>query len=256
MSINTEHKVEKMDILLLSNGKIAGNQHVMEFASEAVVEQIKRTGAKNLVLIPYAVIRSSHDERVALVQETFDALGLDCKVTGLHRADDPVKAIQEAEGILVSGGNTWVLNKTLHDLGLVGPIRKAVLDQGTPYIGWSAGTNIACPTIRTTNDMPIITGAVLSSLNLVPFQINPHYLEANVEGHMGETRDERIQEFLEINQYEPVVGIPEGTWLHLLNGELSYHTANGKPLKLFSHGEDPVYYTAEQSIQFLMAHSC
>lgn len=173
------------------------------------------------------MIRSSHDDHVALVQETFDALGLDCKVTDLHRAEDPVKAIQEAEGILVSGGNTWVLNKIFYDLGLVGPIRKAVLDQGTPYIGWSAGKNIACPTIRTKNDMPVIAGAVLSSLNLVPFQINPHYLEAHVEAHMGETRDERIQEFSEINQYEPVVGTPEGKWLLLLNSELSYHTANG-----------------------------
>ncbi|OAN13649.1 dipeptidase E [Photobacterium jeanii] len=245
-----------MDILMLSNGKIAGNEHVMGFAGEAIVEQVKRTGAKNWVLIPYAVIRSSHDDRVAMVQQTFDALGLDCIVTGLHQAEDPVAAIKAADGILVSGGNTWVLNKTLHDLGLVGPIRKAVLDQGVPYIGWSAGTNITCPTIRTTNDMPIITGAVLPSLNLVPFQINPHYLEAKVEGHNGETRDERIQEFLEVNKHEPVIGIPEGTWLHLHDGELSYHCANGKDLKLFSYGKEPEYFAQGQDIQFLMAHSC
>ncbi|MCW8328370.1 dipeptidase PepE [Photobacterium sp. SDRW27] len=245
-----------MDILMLSNGKIAGNEHVMGFASEAIIEQVKRTGAKNWVLIPYAVIRSSHDERVAMVQKTFDSLGLDCQVTGLHQADDPVAALKAADGILVSGGNTWVLNKTLHDLGLVGPIRKAVFDCGVPYIGWSAGTNITCPTIRTTNDMPIITGAVLPSLNLVPFQINPHYLEAKVEGHNGETRDERIQEFLEVNKHEPVIGIPEGTWLHLHDGKLSYHSANGKELKLFSYGKEPVYYSAQQDIQFLMEHSC
>ncbi|MEZ8094640.1 dipeptidase PepE [Photobacterium swingsii] len=245
-----------MDILMLSNGKIAGNDHVMGFAADAIIEQVKRTGAKNWVLIPYAVIRSSHDDRVAMVQQTFDALGLDCVVTGLHQAKDPVATLKAADGILVSGGNTWVLNKTLHDLGLVGPIRKAVLDQGIPYIGWSAGTNITCPTIRTTNDMPIITGAILPSLNLVPFQINPHYLEAKVEGHNGETRDERIQEFLEINQHEPVIGIPEGTWLHLRDGELSYHSANGKDLKLFSYGNEPVYYAEGQDIQFLMDHSC
>lgn len=245
-----------MDILMLSNGKIAGNDHVMGFAADAIIEQVKRTGAKNWVLIPYAVIRSSHDDRVAMVQQTFDALGLDCVVTGLHQAKDPVATLKAADGILVSGGNTWVLNKTLHDLGLVGPIRKAVLDQGIPYIGWSAGTNITCPTIRTTNDMPIITGAILPSLNLVSFQINPHYLEAKVEGHNGETRDERIQEFLEINQHEPVIGIPEGTWLHLRDGELSYHSANGKDLKLFSYGNEPVYYAEGQDIQFLMDYSC
>lgn len=245
-----------MDILLLSNGKIAGNTNIMEFAQSAVIEQIKRTGAKKLVLIPYAVIRSSHDDRVAAVQESFNRFGLDCEVIGLHQAQDPVKAIEEADGILVSGGNTWVLNKTLHDLGLVGRLRKAVLLDGKPYIGWSAGTNICCPTIRTTNDMPIVTAAVLSSLNFVPFQINPHYLEASVEGHMGETRDERIQEFLEINQHEPVIGIPEGTWLHLLDGKLSYHAANGKKLKLFSYDNEPVYYEQGQDIQFLMSHSC
>ena len=245
-----------MDILLLSNGKIAGNTHVMEFASEAIVEQMKRTQAKKVVLIPYAVIRSSHDERVALVQQTFNHLGLECQVTGLHRSDDPIKTIQEADAIVVSGGNTWVLNKTLHDLGLIGPIRKAVLKDGTPYIGWSAGTNIGCPTIRTTNDMPIITSVILPSLNLVPFQINPHYLEASVEGHFGETRDERIQEFLEINQHEPVIGIPEGTWLHLKEGKLSYHSANGKQMKVFSYAKEPVYFLEDDDIQFLMDHSC
>ncbi len=245
-----------MDILLLSNGKIAGNTHVMEFAGDAIVEQVKRTGAKHFLVIPYAVIRSSHDDRVAMVQATFDRLGLDCVATGIHQAADPVKAIEQAEGIIVSGGNTWVLNKKLHDLGLVGPLRKAVLAKGVPYIGWSAGTNIACPTIRTTNDMPIVTSAVLTSLNFVPFQINPHYLEASVEGHMGETRDERIQEFLEVNQHEPVMGIPEGTWLQLLDGQLSYHAANGKPLKLFRYGEEPIYFEAEQDIQFMMEISC
>lgn len=241
-----------MDILLLSNGKIAGNTNVMEFAGEAIIEQVKRTGAKHFVVIPYAVIRSSHDDRVAMVQATFDKLGLDCVATGLHQAADPVVAIEQADGIIVSGGNTWVLNKTLHDLGLVGPLRKAVLSKGIPYIGWSAGTNIACPTIRTTNDMPIVTGAILSSLNFVPFQINPHYLEASVEGHMGETRDERIEEFLEVNKHEPVIGIPEGTWLALCDGKLTYHAANRKPLKFFSHGNEPVYYQPEANVQFLM----
>ena len=241
-----------MDILLLSNGKIAGNTHVMEFAADAIIEQVKRTGAKHFVVIPYAVIRSSHDDRVALVQATFDKLGLDCIATGLHRAEDPVMAIEQADGIIVSGGNTWVLNKTLHDLGLVGPIRKAVLKKGTAYIGWSAGTNIGCPTIRTTNDMPIVTGAILSSLNFVPFQINPHYLEASVEGHMGETRDERIEEFLEVNKHEPVIGIPEGTWLAVTDNKISYDAANGKPLKFFSYGNDPIYYQPGDDVQFLM----
>ena len=245
-----------MDILLLSNGKVAGNQHVMEFAKSAIVDQIKRTGAKNILVIAYAVIRSSHDERVQLVQNSLDSFGLECKVTGIHNAADPVKAVQNADCIVVSGGNTWVLNKTLHDLNLISAIRKAVLMDNTAYIGWSAGTNIACPTIRTTNDMPIITSVVLSSLNLVPFQINPHYLEASVEGHFGETRDERITEFLAVNQHEPVIGIAEGTWLQLLNNKLSYHGLADKKLKLFTYGQEAKYYSTDDSIDFLMEHSC
>jgi len=104
--------------------------------------------------------------------------------------------------------------------------------------------------------MPIITSVVLSSLNLVPFQINPHYLAASLEGHFGETRDERITEFLAVNQHEPVVGIAEGTWLQLLHGKLSYHSPKEKQLKLFTYGQDAKYYSVDDSIDFLMQHSC
>jgi dipeptidase E len=243
-----------MDIMLFSNGKLPGNTKVLEFGLEWIKEAVQRTGAKKLVLIPYAVIRSSHDERTALLQESLAEFG--CEVTGLHTADDPVKAIEEADGILVSGGNTWVLNKMLHDLGLIGPIRKAVLQEDKLYIGWSAGTNVGTPTIRTTNDMPIVTAAILPALNLVPFQINPHYIEASISGHMGETRDERIEEFLAINQHEVVVGIPEGTLLHVQDGQLHYRAANGKPLKLFRHQQEAEYFGEDDDIQFLMAQSC
>lgn len=239
-----------MNTLLFSNGLLADHPGILGYGLEHIRAMVEKTGAKKFVLVPYAVIRSSHDARVEAVQETMAKVG--CEVIGLHRCEDPVKAIEQADGILVSGGNTWVLNKTLHDLGLIGPIRKAVLKHGKPYIGWSAGANIACPTIRTTNDMPIITSVVMSSLNLVPFQINPHYIDMTLAGHNGETRDERIEEFLAINQHEVVAGIPEGTLFKVDGEQLSYISCNQKPMKLFRHNAKPELFNEGDDVQFLM----
>lgn len=239
-----------MNVVLFSNGIIAGKPSVLEYGLDTIREVVEKTGARKFVLIPYAVIRSSHDDRVAMVQATMEELG--CEVIGLHQCADPVKAIEKADGIIVSGGNTWVLNKKLHDLGLINVIRKAVLRQNKPYIGWSAGANIACPTIRTTNDMPIITSVVMSSLNLVPFQINPHYIDMTLTGHNGETRDQRIEEFLAVNKHEVVAGIPEGTLLHVDGETLRYVSANGKPMKLFRYDVEPQLFEENDDIQFLM----
>lgn len=239
-----------MNLVLLSNGIIAGKERVLEYGLETIRAVVEKTGARKFILIPYAVIRSSHDDRVALVQATMAELG--CEVIGLHGCPDPVAAIEQADGIIVSGGNTWVLNKTLHDLGLVNVIRKAVIRHNKPYIGWSAGANIACPTIRTTNDMPIVTSVVMSSLNLVPFQINPHYIDMTLSDHNGETRDQRIEEFLAVNRHEVVAGIPEGTLFHVDGEALRFVSANDKPMKLFRYGEEPQLFTEHDSVQFLM----
>ncbi|MBD1576418.1 dipeptidase PepE [Vibrio sp. S11_S32] len=243
-----------MDIMLFSNGKLPGNTQLLEFGLDWIEAMVKRTGAKNFVFIPYAMIRGDYQERTEQLQAGLGKFG--CKVTNIESADDQVKALQEADGILVSGGNTWVLNKMLHDKGLVGPLRQAVLQQDKPYIGWSAGTNIAAPTMCTTNDMPIVSAAILTSLNFVPFQINPHYIEATMEGHMGETRDERIEEYLLMNPHQVVAGIPEGTLLHIQDGKLSYSAANGKPMKLFANKQEPQYFEAGSDIQFLMERGC
>ncbi|QRG81529.1 dipeptidase PepE [Vibrio diabolicus] len=239
-----------MNVLLFSNGKVAGNTSLLEFGSEWVEEAIHRTGAKKLLFIPFAMIRGEYDERLAQLNSVVAPFG--ASVTGIHQADDPVEAVKAADGFIVSGGNTWVLNKMLHDQGLIGPLRQAILKQDKLYIGWSAGTNIACPTIRTTNDMPIVSAAILPSLNLVPFQINPHYIEANISGHMGETRDERIEEFLIQNPHEIVVGIPEGTMLKVEGEQLSYHSATGAPLKLFRHKQEAEYFNPQDTIQAFM----
>jgi len=239
-----------MNVMLFSNGKIAGNTQILEYGFEWIAPMIEKTQAKKLVFIPYAVIRGSYDERTEQIQQSFAQF--DCEIVGIHSCDNPVKAIEEADGVVISGGNTWVLNRTLHDNGLIAAIRKAVLKQDKLFIGWSAGTNVATPTIRTTNDMPIVSAAILPALNLVPFQINPHYIDGSISGHMGETRDERIEEFLVMNPSEVVVGIPEGTMLQVEGDQLTYHSANSKPLKLFKHQSEAVTFAPQEDVQFLM----
>lgn len=243
-----------MNVMLFSNGKIAGNEQILQYGFEWIAPMVEKTRAKKLLFIPYAVIRGSYQERTEQVQASFTQFG--CEVIGIHNCDNPVQAVEEADGIIISGGNTWVLNRMLHDQGLIGPIRKAVLKQDKLFIGWSAGTNVATPTIRTTNDMPIVSAAILPALNLVPFQINPHYIDGSIAGHMGETRDERIEEFLQVNQSEVVVGIPEGTMLQVTDGQLSYHSANEKPLKLFKHQQTAQTYSSNSDIQFLLELGC
>jgi dipeptidase E len=125
----------------------------------------------------------------------------------------------EAEAIAVGGGNTWKLLKNIRENKLTVPVREKVRG-GTPYIGWSAGANVACPTIMTTNDMPVTRPPSFRSFNLVPFQINPHYLDFSPEGHAGETREQRITEFIEMNPDVYVVGLREGTMLEISDGSI------------------------------------
>lgn len=243
-----------MNVMLFSNGKISGNSQLLEFGFSWIKPMIEKTKAKNILFIPYAMIRGSYDERTLLVQNSLEQFG--CSVTGIHQAKDPIKAIEECDGIVVSGGNTWVLNKMLHDLGLIRPLRKAILSQQKLYIGWSAGTNIASPTIRTTNDMPIVSAAILPSLNFVPFQINPHYIDASLTGHMGETRDERIEEFLILNPSEFVIAIPEGSMLKIDGDVLSYHSAKEQAMIMFTHTSEPSLIASDSDISYLLSHGC
>jgi dipeptidase E len=179
-------------------------------AGEEILEHFR--GARRAVMIPYAL--KDHDGATARFNDRFAAQGL--QVTGLHSFDDPVAAVVEADAIIVSGGNSFRLVNALHNLALINPVRSAV-SAGVPYFGASAGANVACPTIRTTNDMPIVQPPSFAAFGLVPFQVNPHYMDPPApEARVGETREERLQQFLEENDVT-VVALREQSWL-LVNG--------------------------------------
>jgi len=199
------------------------------------------------VFIPYAAVTFSFDEYCEKVEERFAEVGH--HIVGVHTFKDQPKAIEEAEAIVVGGGNTWQLVRMLHDKKLMNPIRENAFN-GSPYIGWSAGANIACPTLRTTNDMPIIDPHGFDCAGLIPFQINPHYLDANAEGHAGETREQRIMEFTEINPDMYVAGLREGTILKLENEKLKL--IGERSCRIFKKGKEPVELAPDDDFSFLM----
>lgn len=172
-----------------------------------------------VLFIPYAGVSIDHDmyhQRVKTILGT-----LKVEVKSLHHYEDVKTQIEKANVIMVGGGNTFQLLKKLYDLDLIELIKQRV-EVGTPYIGWSAGSNIAGPSIRTTNDMPIVEPPSFNALNLIPWQLNPHYLEKNPEGHNGETRQQRIEEYLKLNPDNKVIALPEGTGLSLNKSKLYF----------------------------------
>lgn len=232
-------------ILLVSNSTQHG-QRYLEHCSAEVAQHFGGAGSGTEVLfIPYAL--ADHDAYAATARTAFEAMGL--RLRSLHEVDDPRAAVDGAAGFFTGGGNTFRLLKRLQDVGLLEPIRSRVRE-GAPYLGTSAGSNIACPTIRTTNDMPIVEPESFDALGLVPFQLNPHYLDpAPGSQHMGETREQRIREFHEENEM-PVLGLREGGMLEV---EGSSMTLLGPPcLRLFRRGMEPVEYETGADLSFLL----
>ena len=196
-------------ILLLSNSTSPG-QPYLAHARAWIADALG--AARRVAFVPYAGVTVSYADYTKRVRMALDGLGLE--ITSVHEAHKPARAIQEAEAVFVGGGNTFHLLREMHLRGLVGAIRRHV-EAGGPYVGWSAGANVACPTIRTTNDMPIVEPPTLDALGLVRVQINPHYTDAHPDGHQGETRAERLAEFVTANPGVPALGLPEGTALRL-----------------------------------------
>jgi dipeptidase E len=216
-------------LLLLSNSTNFGGGYL----DHAMHEVRDFLGAvRPLAFVPFALF--DRDAYVAKVRERFAAEGVD--VVGVSADTSGAGVLETTEAVFVGGGNTFRLLRTLQDAGLLGILRRRA-EEGMPYLGASAGSNLACPTIKTTNDMPIVELAGFSALGLVPFQINPHYLDPDPSSqHMGETRETRLREFQEENA-TPVVGLREGGWIRV---EASHARLGGqRPARIFRRGKDP-----------------
>jgi len=217
-------------LLLISSSKVHGSGYLDH--AEAEIRDFLGD-VKSVLYVPYALL--NRDEYSASAQARFQKMGY--QSTSIHTAAQPVQAVKDAEAIFVGGGNTFRLLKALYDLDLLDVIRDRV-DDGMRYMGASAGSNMACPTIRTTNDMPIVEPPSFNALGLVSFQINPHYIDPDPNSkHMGETREERIIQFLEENE-TPVIGLREGAMLRVENGETILRGSTGA--RIFRRRFEPV----------------
>ncbi|MEC5341820.1 dipeptidase PepE [Brenneria populi] len=206
-----------MQLLLLSNSSLPGKGY-LEHAQEAIRQRVKTR--KHALFIPFAGVTIGWDDYTKKVRQALSAV--DIAITSVHTEADPQQAVLNADIIIVGGGNTFNLLKCCRERGLLTAIRRRV-QQGAAYIGWSAGANLACPTICTTNDMPIIDPQGFDALRLIDFQINPHYTNELPAGHQGETRNQRLAELLMAQPDITIVGMPEGDWL----------TVDGKQIRLF-----------------------
>ncbi|MDX5626545.1 MULTISPECIES: dipeptidase PepE [unclassified Brenneria] len=196
-----------MQLLLLSNSSLPG-QGYLQHAQDAIRAAVKTR--KHALFIPFAGVTISWDDYTKKVRQALSAI--DIAITPIHTAADPRQAVINADIIIVGGGNTFNLLKCCRERGLLTAIRQRV-QQGAAYIGWSAGANLACPTICTTNDMPITDPQGFDALRLIDFQINPHYTNQLPVGHQGETRNQRLAELLIAQPDITIVGLPEGDWL-------------------------------------------
>lgn len=231
------------DLLLLSNSTVHGRGY-LEHARDAIADFLD--GRRTVHFAPFALA-----DHAAYTQRVADALRpLGAEVIGLHGVADVRAEVEGADVLFVGGGNTFRLLRAVQRRGLLEPVRRRVAAGALSYLGSSAGTNHACPTIRTTNDMPIVQPESLEAFGLVPFQINPHYQDADPRStHMGETRDERIHQFLEENNV-PVLGIREGAWLRREGDRLTLLGSTGA--RLFRRGTGPTPYDRGDDLSFLL----
>lgn len=201
-----------MNLLLCSSSGYKDTPYLTHL-TESFEEFIKGLSVvpTSAVFIPYAGITKTHDEYVTLIKPFFTSVGI-TTIKGIHEFENPQKGLQDAEMILVGGGNTFVLLKTLQEQGLI-PIIQQRVAQGIPYMGWSAGSNVSGMSIHTTNDMPIVEPLHFNANQLVPFCINPHFISGQIAGHNGESREQRLKEFMIMNPTTRVVALYEGSAL-------------------------------------------
>jgi dipeptidase E len=230
-------------LLLISNSTLFGGGYL-----DHAEAQIRRTldGVRDVLFVPYAL--HDRDGYAGKARDRFQRMGF--ALRSIHQAPDPVRAVEEAGSVFIGGGNTFRLLDALHGAGVLQPLRARVA-AGMPYLGSSAGSNVACPTIMTTNDMPIVQPPSFAALGLVPFQINPHYQDPEPGSrHMGETREERLRQFLE-EQDVPVAGLREGAMLAVTGDDVVLEGSSG--LRVFRRGMSPVEVLPVADVRALLS---
>lgn len=218
-------------LLLLSNSTNLG-EPFLQYPKQEIKNFLG--DLTEIAFVPYAGVKISFEDYVSRVREALAEVGLN--VRGVTEGNAK-QIIEESQAIMVGGGNTFHLLTNLYEQGLVDVIRKRVQD-GAPYVGWSAGSNVACPTIRTTNDMPVIEPPTLKALGLFPHQLNPHYTDATIPNLGGESRDDRLTEFCEVNKNVTVIGLREGTMLRVEDSDI--RLIGPHKAKIFRHGKEAV----------------
>ena len=234
-----------MKNLILASTSTLHGQKYLEYLTPELRKHF--SGCSDILFLPYARPGGlSHSEYTLLAVSAFEEAGL--KIRGIHEFSDPGKAVKMAEGIFTGGGNTFLLVSELYKQNLL-PILKEVINEGIPYLGTSAGTNIAGLSMKTTNDMPIVYPPSFTTLGLVPFNINPHYLDPDPSStHKGETRETRIREFHQFNT-PPVVGLREGSWLTVSGRDITLK--GGKNARIFRAEKLPFELESESLLSDL-----
>ena len=230
-------------ILLASTSTIYGGTYLSYLEDEL---KFFFKGIDEILFIPFARPSGiSHDEYTEIAQKGFSSVGK--KIVGLHTFANPIEAIKQAKAIFTGGGNTFLLVTKLYELGLMDVLQQVIFN-GTFYMGTSAGSNIAGKTMQTTNDMPIIYPPSFNTLGLVPFNINPHYLDTDPNSkHKGETRETRIKEFHKLNDI-PVIGLREGSWLVIENDKV--YLKGEFTARIFQQNEEPYEWNGEEQLPF------
>ncbi|CAB1057207.1 Alpha-aspartyl dipeptidase Peptidase E (EC [Olavius sp. associated proteobacterium Delta 1] len=240
-----------MRLLLISSSTATGYAY-LEYPKPYIKDFLGQKGVK-IAFVPFAGLKQSYENLVGYdayekkIQAVFSEIGYE--VNSVHRESD---ALMNADAVLVGGGNTFNLLKQCQDRNLMESIKDRVLNDNIPYIGLSAGTNLACPTIRTTNDMPIIEPRSFNALGFIPFQINPHYLDAAPDGHFGESREERIIEFLEVNRDMVVAGLREGMMFRIEDDRIKHEGVSDKMCRIFKYGQSPLELGSNDDFSFLL----
>jgi len=238
--------MSKRNLLLLSNSTLHPTGY-LEYAQEIICDFLRSADVKQVLFVPYAL--RDQDGYGNKVKSTMTPWGF--QVSSIHESEDPKLAVKKAQAIFIGGGNTFQLLKGLYDNQLIELIRSRVLEEGVPYIGSSAGTNVSTLSINTTNDMPIVFPPSFSALSLVPFNINPHYIDTDPNStHKGETREERILQYHEIPDRPPVLALREGSILRVQGQSAKLlGTFNAR---LFVCGKSPEEFPPDQDFSFLM----